>query len=135
MTSSNLRASALLLLLSGCIPMNPQRARDLPPDLSQRPPEERLLVADKDSPEFSMDCQELAARLVEVRADMASEAQVIQANQSQNDAQAAAGLVLSPVFLFMKDAPREKQRFKELDEERERITRISQSRRCSQPAG
>ena len=125
MTSSILRASALLLLLSGCIPMNPQRARDLPPDLSQRPPEERLLVADKDSPEFYMDCEELAARLVEVRADIASEAQVIQANQSQNDAQAAAGLVLSPVFLFMKDAPHEKQRFKELDEERERITRIS----------
>ncbi len=79
-----------------------------------------------------MDCQELASRLVEVRAEMARETQMIQANQSQNDAQAAAGLVLSPVLLFMKDAPREKERFKELDEERERITRISQSRRCSQ---
>lgn len=133
MTSNILRASALLLLLSGCIPMNPQRARDLPPDLSQRPPEERILEADKDSPEFSMDCQKLASRLVEVRADMARETQVIQANQSHNDAQAAAGVVLSPLLLFIKDVPRAKQHFKELDEERERITRISQSRRCSQP--
>ena len=133
MTSSLLRASALLLLLSGCIPMNPQRARDLPPDLSQRPPEERILVADKDSPEFSMDCQTLASRLVEVRAEMTGETRVIEANQSQNDAEAAAGLVLSPVFLFMKDVPRAKQHYKELDEERERITRISQARRCSPP--
>jgi hypothetical protein len=112
--------------------MSPQRARDLPPDLSQRSPEERLLAADTDSPEFSMDCQKLASRLVDVRAEMAKETQVIQANQSHNDLQATAGLVLSPVFLFMKDVPRAKQRFNELDEERERITRISQSRRCSQ---
>jgi hypothetical protein len=112
--------------------MDPQRARDLPPDLSQRPPEERILGADKDSPEYSMDCQKLASRLVEVHAKLARETQVIQANQLQNDQQAAAGLMLSPALLFMKDVPGAKQRFKELDEERERITRIAQARRCSQ---
>jgi hypothetical protein len=114
--------------------MEAQRARDLPPDLSQRPPEERILEADKNSPEFSMDCEKLASRLAEVRADMAKEAQAIQANQSQNDVKSAVGLVVSPIaYLFEKDMARAKQHYKELDEARERITRISQSRRCSQP--
>ena len=77
-----------------------------------------------------MSCPELASTLVEVQSDLATVKRVIDDNQSDNGAKAAASYVFTPLLLTMKDVPPAKEKYQELDERRERITRISQAREC-----
>jgi hypothetical protein len=111
--------------------MQPQRARDLPPDLGSLAPEGRVLAADRDSAQYAMSCQALAARLTEVHQAMAAEMHVIENSQAENGSMAVAGVLVPGTLLFMKDVPRAKAHYQDLDAERERLLRISQSRPCN----
>lgn len=123
------RANALFaaLLLAGCA----HSARDLPPDMSNLTPVQRLLPGDTSTPEYSMSCSALKDELVTTRAALSRSESQLQNTQDENQSKGMAGvLVFTPVMLAMEDDPSAITRYRELDVKRERLIRIAQAHQC-----
>ena len=124
-----LRVSALAgaVLLMGCA----HPARELPPDMSNLAPSQRLLPGDTTSPEYSISCTELKAELATTRDALSQTEAQLRGIQEENQSKGVAGLLIfSPIMLSMEDNETMKNRYRTLDEKRERLVRIAQARQC-----
>src|SRR5215475_4798277 len=116
-----------LLALLSCA----YRARELPPDLSALPPSQRILPEDYQSPEYSLSCDALSQELNGVRQRLSDLDKRIRETQTDNQAKAAAGLLLfTPLMLTLEIDEGTKNEFFEVEARRERILRIAQARGC-----
>lgn len=119
--------SVFLVFLSGCA----QKARDLPPDLSQLPVQERLLITDKDSPEYNMNCADLKIQLEHIQASMSDAEKQLNSIQASNQAKGSIGILLfPPAMLTMQNNDEISTKYRQLDEKKERILRIQNAHEC-----
>lgn len=125
----NLSASTLLIVFIaiGCA----HTARELPPDMSNLPPANRLLSGDVDSPEYSWACPVLKAELESTRAALSHIETQLQSTQDQNLSKGIVGvLVFTPALITMEDNETLKNKYHSLDTKRELLLRIAQARQC-----
>lgn len=126
----NLQISSLLLatvLLSGCA----HSARELPPDMSHMQPTMRLLPSDKDSVEYTLSCTELKEELGNMKEKLSQIEMQMQGVQDENQAKGKTSvLVFSPAIFFIDDNKALNTVYQEMDQKKERIVRIAQSRQC-----
>ncbi|MBI5753055.1 MAG: hypothetical protein HZA59_13075 [Hydrogenophilales bacterium] len=123
------RASALFgaMLLLGCA----HPARELPPDMSNLAPSQRLLPGDTTRHEYAISCTELNAELAKTRDAISHIEAQVRGAQAENQSKGVAGILLfTPIMLSMEDNEPMKNRYRELDEHRERLLRIAQARQC-----
>jgi len=122
---------ALLLvgvLLAGCARQSPA----LPPDLSSRPPEQRLLAGDLESPEARLDCAGLAQEYDNNKQAVAKIEGVIAGNRGHNQAVTYVGGVLfPPLLLAIKPDSDAKQTLDDLQVQRDRLDRLSKAKGCA----
>lgn len=124
----HLSAPLVAVLLAGCA----QPARDLPPDMSSLAPSQRLLPGDTSLPEYQLSCPQLQAELKTTRNALTVIEAQLQSAQGDNQSKGVAGLVLfTPILLAMDDNAPVKARYRDLDEQRERLLRIGQARQCA----
>jgi hypothetical protein len=129
---SSRKNSALLLLallVGACARQSPQ----LPPDLSARPPEQRLLAGDSDSAEAKLDCPALATEYEHNKEATAKIEGVIAGNRGHNQSVVYIGGVLfPPLLLAVKPDDDAKKTLDSLQVQRDRIDRLSKARGCAQ---
>ena len=126
---SALRASALFgaMSLLGCA----HPARELPTDMSDLTPAQRLLPGDTSTPEYAISCTELTTELAQTNDALAHIEAELRRTQAENQSKGAAGVLLfAPILLLMEDKEPTKNRYRWLDERRERLLRITQARKC-----
>lgn len=135
------RVSAVFgaMLVLGCA----HPARELPPDMSNLTPSQRLLPGDITRPEYVISCTELKAELATTYDALSRIEDQLRRTHAENQSKGVAGILLfSPIMLSMNDGvPMEnnlsmednepmKNQYRELDEHRERLLRIAQARQC-----
>jgi hypothetical protein len=128
---SSTRSSALLLVLlaGACARQSPQ----LPPDLSARPPEQRLVAGDTESAEATLDCPGLAVQYDHNKEATAKLEQLIAGNRGHNQSVVYVGGVLfPPLLLAVKPDDDAKKKLDELQIQRDRIDRLAKARSCTQ---
>lgn len=128
---SSRRSSVLLLaLLAGaCARQSPQ----LPPDLSARPPEQRLLAGDTGSAEAKLDCPGLVGEYERNKQATEKLEGVIAGNRGHNQGVVYVGGVLfPPLLLAVKPDDDAKKALDDLQAQRDRIDRLAKSRHCPQ---
>jgi hypothetical protein len=117
----------LTLALVACARPSPE----LPPNLSDRPSEQRLLPGDSESAEAALDCNGLAGERERNRATTEELEKRIAGNRGHNQAVGYFGGVLFlPLLLAMKPDSDIKTTLDQLQSQRDRIDRLLQSRRC-----
>jgi hypothetical protein len=126
--SKTSRALLLALLLGGCARSSPE----LPPNLSDRPPEQRLLQGDSESAEAKLDCAGLLQERERNRTTSSELEQKISGNRGHNQAVGYIGGVLfPPLLLAIKSDSDLKTTLDQLQSQRDRIDRLSQARKCT----
>lgn len=117
----------ITIILTGCA----NRARDLPPDLSHLPVKERLLPSDKESVEYCMTCDNLKTQLELTQKSILNVESQLSNIQSSNQSKGSLGiLLLPPVMLTMQNNDEISEKYRKLDEKKERILRIKNAREC-----
>jgi hypothetical protein len=118
----------LLALLAGaCARSSP----DLPPDLSNRAPEQRLLPGDTESAEARLDCPGLTLEYEHNKEAAGKVEGVIKGNRDHNQAVVYVGGVLfAPLLLAIKPDSDAKKTLDDLQTQRDRIDRLSKARGC-----
>ena len=125
------RSSALLLavLLGACARQSPT----LPPDLSARPPEQRLMAGDGESAEGKLDCPGLVAEYERNKEATSKLESLIARNRGHNQGVVYVGGLLFPPLLFaVKPDDDAKKTLDELQTQRDRIDRLAKARSCPQ---
>jgi len=118
----------LALALGACARSSPE----LPPNLSDRPPEQRLLPGDSASAEAKLDCPGLLQERERNRTTADELEKKIAANRGQNQAAGYfAGILFPPLLLAMKPDTDIKTTLDELQSQRDRIDRLQQARKCT----
>ena len=118
---------AALLLLGACARPSP----DLPPDLSRRPPDQRLLPGDLESPEARLDCPALKTQIESNRTQASDLGAAIAGHRQQNQAAGyIAGVLFPPALLAVQNDTGAKQTLDELQKKNDRIDRLSAAKRC-----
>jgi hypothetical protein len=122
-------SSALLLaLLAGACA---RAAPSLPPNLSDRPAEQRLLVGDTDSAEAKLDCRSLAEERERNRETTDQLEKAIASNRGHNQAVGYfSALLFPPLLLAIKPDNDAKKTLDELQVQRDRIDRLTKARKC-----
>jgi hypothetical protein len=117
------------LLAGACARQSPQ----LPPDLSTRPPEQRLLAGDSDSAEAKLDCPALVAEYEHNTEANAKVEGMIAGNRGHNQSVVYIGGVLfPPLLLAVKPDDDAKKTLDNLQAQRDRIDRLSKAKGCTQ---
>ena len=117
------------MLAGACSRQSPE----LPPDLSARPPEQRLLAGDTDSAEARLDCPGLALEYEHNQEATAKLEQLIAGNRSHNQTVVYVGGVLfPPLLLAVKPDDDAKKKLDEFQAQRDRIDRLSKAKTCAQ---
>ena len=135
---SSRRSSVVLLALlsAACARQSPA----LPPDLSGRPAEQRLLSGDSDSPEGKLDCPGLAQEY-ERNKDATGKLEALIGNDRRHNETVVyvGGVLFFPLLLAVKPNDDAKATLDRLQAQRDRIDRLSRARSCPQqltpPAG
>ena len=126
----SLRASSALtlaVLLGACARPSPA----LPPNLSDLPPEQRLLAGDNDSAEGKLDCAGLAAERERNRVTAEQIEKAIAANRGHNQAVGYfSGVLFPPLLLAIRPDSDSKKTLDELQVQRDRIDRLIRARKC-----
>ena len=125
------RSSALLLavMAGGCARQSPTP----PPDLSMRPPEQRLLAGDTESAEGKLDCPGLVAEYDRNKDATAKLEALIAGNRGHNQGVVyVGGLLFLPLLLAVKPDDDAKKALDELQTQRDRIDRLAKARSCAQ---
>jgi hypothetical protein len=128
---SSRRSSALLLLLlaGACARQSPQ----LPPDLSSRPPEQRLLAGDTESAEAKLDCPGLALEYDRNKEATGKLEGLIAGNRDHNQGVVYVGaLLFPPLLLAVKPDDDAKKSLDGLQAQRDRIDRLATAKSCTQ---
>jgi hypothetical protein len=127
--STKASSALLIALLAGACA---REAPGLPPNLSDRPAEQRLLAGDLDSAEAKLDCAELAAERSRNRATADQLEKAIAGNRGHNQAVGYFSAVLfPPLLLAIKPDSDAKKTLDELQAQRDRIDRLRAAHRCS----
>ncbi len=124
------RASSALLvaLLAGACA---RAAPALPPNLSDRPAEQRLLPGDVNSAEATLDCAGLASERTRNLNATAQLEGAIAGNRERNQAVVYLGGVLfPPLLLALKPDSDAKTTLDALQVQRDRIDRLSKAHKC-----
>ena len=120
--SSRADSALLLALLVGACA---RAAPALPPNLSDRPPEQRLLAGDADSAEAKLDCRGLAQELARNRQTAERLEGVIASNRGQNQAAAClGGVFFLPLLIAIKPDSDVKSALDQLQAQLDRIDRL-----------
>jgi hypothetical protein len=121
-------ALLLALILGACARSSPE----LPPNLSDRPPEQRLLAGDSESAEAKLDCTGLLQERERNRQTTDELEKKIADNRGRNQAVGYfAGVLFPPLLLAVKPDSDIKTTLDQLQVQRDRIDRLTQSRRCA----
>ena len=126
MTTNRAAAVALAVVLAGCARNAPQ----LPPDLSQLPPEQRLLVGDQESPEGKLTCPELKEEAVKANAASRELEGIIASNRGYNTAIIYVSSFLPPLALAARTDEEAKTSLDSLQVRRDRIDRLAKAKNC-----
>jgi hypothetical protein len=117
----------IALLVGACA----RAAPPLPPNLSDRPAEQRLLPGDDDSAEAKLDCAALAAERARNLDATGQLERAIAGNRDHNQAVTYfGGLLFPPLLLAIKPDSSAKKTLDDLQAQRDRIDRLSKARRC-----
>jgi len=100
---------------------------ELPPDLSDLPPGQRLLAGDLESPEAKLDCAQLASESDRIRSAARGNEAQITSNRTHNQVVLLSGQVLFPAVRMDEDA---KKALDELQVRSDRVDRLSKARGC-----
>ena len=115
------------VLVAGCARQSPA----LPPDLSSRPPDQRLVAGDLESAEARLDCAGLAQEYDNNKQAAAKIEGVIAGNRGHNQAVTyVAGVLFPPMLLAIKPDSDAKKTLDDLQAQRDRIDRLSKAKRC-----
>jgi hypothetical protein len=126
--SSRKNSALLIVLLAGACA---RAAPGLPPNLSDRPPEQRLLAGDLDSAEAKLDCRGLADERERNLQTTDQLEKAIAANRGHNQAVGYFGGVLfPPLLLAFKPDSDAKTTLDQLQSQRDRIDRLTKARKC-----
>lgn len=128
---SSRRSSALLLVLlaGACARQSPE----LPPDLSARRPEQRLLVGDSESAEAKLDCPALALEYDRNKEATGKLESLIAGNRGHNQGVVyVGGLLFPPLLLAVKPDDDAKKSLDSLQAQRDRIDRLAKAKSCTQ---
>jgi len=115
-------------MLGACARSSPE----LPPNLSDRPPEQRLLPGDSESAEAKLDCAGLFLEGARNRQTADELEKRIADNRGRNQAIGYIGGVLFlPLLLAVKPDGDIKTTLNQLQSQRDRIDRLTQAHRCA----
>ena len=126
MTTHFCVALAASLLVAGCV----QRARELPPDMSQFAPQERLQPGDRNDPAFVLECPDLNRAIADLKSERA------QHEAKMSESRVANQMV---VYFFWWTAllpdpnNAEKDAIRVLEARADRLNRIYAAKRCTAP--
>jgi hypothetical protein len=123
------KSCALLLavIVGACARSSPE----LPPNLSDRPPEQRLLPGDSDSAEAKLDCAGLIQERDRNRATTAELEKRIADNRGHNQAVGYfAGVLFPPLLLAVKPDNDIKTTLDQLQAQRDRLDRLAHAQKC-----
>ena len=119
----------MVLLAGACARQSPQ----LPPDLSARAPEQRLLAGDTESAEARLDCPGLALEYDRNKEATSKLEGLIAGNRGHNQGVVYVGaLLFPPLLLAVKPDDDAKKKLDEFQAQRDRIDRLSKARGCAQ---
>ena len=128
LSSKTSRALFLALMLGACARSSPE----LPPNLSDRPPEQRLLQGDSESAEAKLDCTGLLQERERNRQTTDELEKKIADNRGRNQAVGYfSGVLFPPLLLAVKPDSDIKTTLDQLQAQRDRIDRLAQAKRCA----
>ena len=115
-------------MLGACARSSPE----LPPNLSDRPAEQRLLQGDSESAEAKLDCVGLLQERERNRQTTDELEKKIAGNRGRNQAVGYfAGVVFPPLLLAVKPDSDIKTTLDQLQVQRDRIDRLTQAKKCA----
>ena len=119
-------ALAAALLAAGCA----QGARELPPDMSQLAPQERLQPGDRNDPAFVLECSDLNRTI----ADLKSERAQHEAKMAESRVGNQMAVYLVPLAVLLPDPNKaERDAIQTLEARADRLNRIRAAKRCAAP--
>jgi hypothetical protein len=128
LSSKTSSALALALMLGACARSSPE----LPPNLSDRPAEQRLLPGDSESAEAKLDCAGLFQERERNRVTTGELEKKIADNRGHNQAVGYIGGVLFlPLLLAVKPDSDIKTTLDQLQSQRDRIDRLTLAQKCA----